>query len=137
MLTRTLIAAIALILAVLVAAVPEGAAQRTRTDIDSGLNTLLLGRTTANQLVTDGTINTGGFAANVVMTAGAVTGIILQKGIRPGQIITVVHKGTGTITFAASGTSNVAYGTSAIIQSLAAAMFVWDDASSLWHPLNP
>ena len=136
---RRLIVSIALVLAVLVLAVPEGAAQRTRTDIDSGGNALLLGRvaSTVQTIVTDGTINSRGGSATRVTATGNVTGIILQKSIRPGHVLVILNVGAGTITFAAVATSNVSYGTSAVIQSKAAAMFVWDDASDMWHPLNP
>lgn len=136
MLTRTLIALI-VFAALLVAGPAE--AQRTRTDIDSGSNALLLGRiaSTITVIATDGTIPArGGSAVRVEATAN-VTGVILQKGFRSGQVLIIMNTGAGTVTFAAAATSNVSYGTSSVIQARAAAAFVWDDASDFWRPTNP
>ena len=113
---------------------------QSRTSLDITDNTLLLGRQAgaATALVTDGTIASAGrVVARILLSQGNVTGIILGAGTKAGQVVVVHNIGVGTITFAASGTSNVSYGASAVIQSLAAAMFVWDDTSSLWYPLNP
>ena len=126
------------VFAALLAAGPA-AAQRTRTDIDSGSNALLLGRiaSTVELLATDGTIPARGGSAIRVSTQANVTGMILQKGTRSGQTLAIFNVGPGTVTFAAAATSNVSYGTSTVIQALAAAMFIWDDASDYWRPLNP
>ena len=136
MLTRTLIALI--VFAALLAAGPAEA-QRTRTDIDSGSNALLLGRiaSTVTVIATDGTIPGRGGSVVRVDAVVSATGVILQKGTRSGQTLVIMNLGAGTVTFAAAATSNVSYGTSAVIQSLAAVMFVWDDASDLWRPTNP
>ena len=69
-----------------------------------------------------------------VTTAAAVTGITLPVGTRPGQQLIVIHEGAAanTITFAASGTSNVADGVSAVITGPSQKMFVWDSVTSLW-----
>lgn len=136
MLTRTLIALI--VFAALLAAGPAEA-QRTRTDIDSGSNALLLGRiaSTVELIATNGTIPARGGSAVRVSTQANVTGMILQKGTRSGATLVVMNVGPGTVTFAAAATSNVSYGTSAVIQAAAAATFIWDDASDLWRPTNP
>ena len=71
-----------------------------------------------------------------VSPAGAVTGIILQAGTSAGQTCLVVNEAVAanTVTFAASGTSNVADGTSSVIAGLNARRFVWDSGTSLWYP---
>ena len=122
---------------ILVVAAPVFAQSRTFIDITD--NTLVLGRNAgvAAAIATSGTITTAGMSIRRVHATASVTGVILQAGTKAGQVITVINHGAGTITFAASGTSIVAYGTSAIIQSLAGAQFVWDDLLSLWFPLNP
>jgi hypothetical protein len=47
-------------------------------------------------------------------------------------VIFNVHA-TNAITFAASGTSRVADGTSSSVAALTAARFTWDATSSLWY----
>src|SRR5579859_706924 len=68
-------------------------------------------------LATGNTNTVGVFGVVRVTAAAAVTGIILPVGSRPGQQLIVIHEGAAanTITFAASGTSNVADGASAVI----------------------
>lgn len=68
----------------------------------------------------------------VVDNAGAVTGIILNAGTDDGQIIHITNLGSGTVTFAASGTSRVASGTSAVIAVNTHKTFIWRTASALW-----
>lgn len=124
----------------LVALTATPALAQSRTFIDITDNTLVLGRNAgaASALATGGTITAAGRSITRVSTAGgAVTGVILAAGTKAGQVITVINTDAGSITFAASGTSNVAYGASTVIAALAGAMFVWDDLSSLWFPLNP
>lgn len=91
------------------------------------------------QTLTNGsTINTANIGVVRVTAGAAVTGIILQAGTRPGQHVDIVHEGAAanTITFAASGTSNVADGTSDVITGPAAHTFVWDSITSLWYHCN-
>ncbi len=86
--------------------------------------------------ITNGnTITTTGVGVARVAPGGAVTGIILQSGVFPGQEVWVVNEATGanTVTFAAAGTSNVADGASAALAGLTARKFVWDGATSLWY----
>jgi hypothetical protein len=68
--------------------------------------------------------------------AAAVTGIILAVGSTNGQRVTVFNESAAanTITFAASGTSNVADGTGDVIAGLTARTFVWNASTSLWYP---
>lgn len=111
---------------------------QSKTQIDITDNILRLGRAAAAQeVVTDGTIDTTGVSYINLDGSGAITGVILEAGTKSGQIVTIINKRDGSVTFAASGTSNVAYGTSSVIATLAAATFIWDDASSLWYPTNP
>jgi hypothetical protein len=65
--------------------------------------------------------------------AAAVTGIILQAGGFPDQRLTVLNEGAFSITFAASGTSNVADGVSDVIATLTAREFIWDQNNSWWY----
>jgi hypothetical protein len=126
--------ALALVVLTATPALPQ-----SRTQIDITDNVLLLGRNAgaAVAIATGGTIDTTGMSIRRLTNGLAVTGVILEAGTKAGQVVVIVNAGSGTITFATSGTSNVAYGTSAVIQAGAAAMFVWDDVSSLWFPLNP
>jgi len=84
-------------------------------------------------VATSGTIATAAVrVALVTVTAGAaITAAVLQPGTINGQAITVVNEnatGASTITFAASGTSNVGQGTGAVISGLTSRAFVWDGA---------
>lgn len=80
------------------------------------------------------TINlpTAGFNKQVT-AAGALTGVILAPGIADGQTINVINTSTFSITFAASGVSNVADGALAIIPALRAMIFVWVTSAALWY----
>lgn len=90
---------------------------------------------TVTTLATGNTINVNQLGVVRVTAAAAVTGIILQAGVKPGQQVIVIHEGAAanTITFAASGTSNVADGVSAVITGPSQKMFVWDSVTSLWY----
>lgn len=83
----------------------------------------------------NGTINTAGVGIARVSPAAARTGCILQAGTTPGQECWVVNEAiaANSITFAASGTSNVADGTSDVLAGLVARKFVWDSSTSLWY----
>lgn len=83
----------------------------------------------------NGTIATAGVGVARVSPAAARTGIILAAGTTPGQEIWVVNEATGanSLTFAASGTSNVADGAGAALAGLTARKFVWDSVQSLWY----
>lgn len=78
-------------------------------------------------------ITTRFFGIVEVTTSANVTGIILQ-GFNPEdwRTIQVMNNGTGTITFAAAGTSHVANGVSAVIQPNSVCDFVWNPDLVLW-----
>ena len=59
--------------------------------------------------------------------------MILQAGTASGQPVTVINEGSGSVTFAASMTSDVADGTSDVIAVNTARSFTWDSAQSLWY----
>jgi hypothetical protein len=81
-----------------------------------------------------GTIATAALSFSRVNPAADRTGCILEAGTADGQVIIVMNvSASKTITFAASGTSNVADGTSDVIAALSAAMYVWGAATSLWY----
>lgn len=70
-----------------------------------------------------------------VAPTGAFTGMILAPGRSPGQQKVVVNESVAanTITFAASGTSNVADGASCVIAGLRQMTFIWDAVTALWY----
>lgn len=90
---------------------------------------------TAAATATSGTITTAGVSVARVSPAGAITGVILQAGTYPGQQVTVVNEAiaANSVTFAASGTSGVADGTTTVIPGLRASTFTWDSGTSLWY----
>ena len=91
---------------------------------------------TVQTLATGNTITTPANTGVVRVTAAAaVTGIIIGAGTNPGQRLTVIHEGAAanTVTFAASGTSNVADGASDAITGPSARTFVWDSITALWY----
>lgn len=91
---------------------------------------------TVQTLTTGNTITVAANTSSVRVTAGAaVTGIILGAGTLGGQLLSVIHEGAAanTITFAASGTSNVADGTSDVITGPSARLYVWDSVTALWY----
>ncbi len=83
----------------------------------------------------NGTIATAGVGVALTTPAAARTGIILGVGTINGQELTVINQGTAgnSLTMAASGTSNVADGTSDVISNFTAAKFVWNSTAALWY----
>lgn len=71
--------------------------------------------------------------------AAAATGAALPLGTQNGQILWLVitTAAANTITFAASGTSNVAGGAAVSLAGLAAHCFVWDAVGALWYQVGP
>ncbi|HEY6543197.1 MAG TPA: hypothetical protein VIZ18_19800 [Ktedonobacteraceae bacterium] len=95
---------------------------------------------TAVAIANTGTIATANIGVSRVSPASAVTGVILAAGTIPGQLVWVVNEAvaTNSVTFAASGTSNVADGVNDILSGLQSRLYVWDSATSLWYPVgNP
>lgn len=90
---------------------------------------------TSVAIANNGTIATVGVGLSRVNPAAAVTGNILQPGVYPGQIVTVVNEAAAanTVTFAAAATSFVADGVSDAIAGLTARTFIWDSATALWY----
>lgn len=90
---------------------------------------------TAPAVANAGTITTTGVGVARVAPGGAVTGIILQSGVVPGQSCWVINEAAGanSITFAASGTSHVADGVSDVLAGLTARLFIWDSVTALWY----
>lgn len=80
-----------------------------------------------------GTIFPNLFGLVTVGGAGGFTGVILQAGTYSGQAVTVINTGGGSITFAVSGTSNVADGAADVIAQNTARTFIWDAGNSLWY----
>lgn len=94
---------------------------------------------TAAATASSGTIATAGVGVARVSPAGAVTGVILGAGAYPGQQCWVVNEAVvgNSVTFAASGTSNVANGVGEVIPGLSARLYVWDSGQSLWYSVSP
>lgn len=95
---------------------------------------------TVQTLASTNTVSVGQNQSVVRVTAaGAVTGIILTAGTQAGQMLCIIHEGSAanTLTMAASGTSNVAGGTTVSLAGLAAHLFFWDSITSLWYQVGP
>lgn len=121
---------------------PNGAALRMFSDayvtttLQLANGTLNLAQSaTAPAIANAGTITTAGVGVARVSPAGAVTGVILQAGTVGGQLVLVINEATSanSITMAASGTSNVADGTSDVIAGGIARLFVYDSSTNLWY----
>lgn len=82
----------------------------------------------------NGTINTANLGISRVTPTAARAGVILQAGTQPGQLIIVRNEAAqaNSITFAASGTSNVSDGVNDIIPGGQDALYEWSSAASLW-----
>lgn len=87
-------------------------------------------------VASSGTINTVGVSVARVNPAGAVTGVIVQPGTISGQQVLIVNESANSVTMAASGTSNVASGTGAVVAANASSLLVWDAATSLWYKVG-
>jgi hypothetical protein len=74
------------------------------------------------------------FPAIAVNSAGAYTGLILEKGGQDGQLVTVINVNASAQTMAVSGTSNVANGTACVIPASSSMRFIWNAGVSLWYP---
>jgi hypothetical protein len=83
-----------------------------------------------------GTIATANVASARFSGAAAVTSVIMAPGTIDGQTITVINEGTGSITFAASG-SNVANGSASSIGAGTSCTYIWSVRTSLWYPAAP
>lgn len=90
---------------------------------------------TPTTIAGSGTITHNNCPVAFVTTAAAVTGVILQAGTQNGQQLIIAHAGSAanTITFAASGTSNVAGGTAVVITGPRSVTLTWNARTSLWY----
>ena len=86
----------------------------------------------------NGTINTANLGITRVTPAAARAGCILQAGTQPGQLVIVRNEGSqaNSITFAASGTSNVSDGVNDIILGGQDALYEWSSTANLWLRVN-
>lgn len=85
-----------------------------------------------------GTIATANLGITRVTPAAARTGVILAAGTQPGQLVIVRNEAAqaNSITFAASGTSNVSDGVNDIILGGQDALYEWSSAANLWVRVN-
>lgn len=77
--------------------------------------------------------SSGGYALLPLAPTGNLTGAIMVKGLMDGQVVKILNTSADTITFAASGTSNVADGTSDVIAATSVAEYTYFNATSLWY----
>lgn len=108
-------------------------AYATRSVEISGGTISFLQSTSAAAIANGNTVTTAGVGVARVNPAGNVTGIILGVGTLAGQKVTVINESAFSVTFAASGTSNVADGTGSVIATLTAATFTWNGGTNLWY----
>lgn len=88
---------------------------------------------TANGQTINWQNSNGAFELARPTNAGSFTGMILQPGVVDGQMIRVVNEGTGSLQFAASGTSHVAGGTGCTINAGFMKIFSYDLTAGLWY----
>ena len=88
--------------------------------------------TSAQTIGSAGTIIIANIRNVRLTTAGAVTGVIMPVGYA-GAPVYLVNESANSITFAASGTSRVAAGVSAVLAAFSKMVLVWDSATSLWY----
>ena len=71
------------------------------------------------------------FGRVYVSNAGNITGVIMQAGRYDHQMISVINYGSGTVTMAAVGTSNVLGGTAIAIPVNQGMTFLWIVATNI------
>lgn len=91
-------------------------------------------RKTRQLIATGETIkhNQAGFV-RIDATAGAATGVIMQKGAVDGQKITVVNVSANAATFAAVATSFVKDGANVSVAANRAIEMIWDAEGAAWY----
>ena len=88
-------------------------------------------------LASSSTIQSRGVTRSVVNTTTAITGMKFQSALSTdSQFLVVENNGTGSITFAAAGTSLVKNGTSCVILPNTAMGFQWRPDQGNWYPLG-
>jgi len=81
------------------------------------------------------TATDGSYAAIPVVASSAVTGLIIEQPVNGWSQIVIINTSAYTMTFDISGISNVADGTSDVINALAAKSFIYNATTSLWYKL--
>lgn len=79
------------------------------------------------------TVSTGYVSRNRLGCSASYTGLILAAGGFEGQEVILTNVGTGTLTFAASGTSHVADGAADSLAPNSQRRYTWDVSKSLWY----
>lgn len=87
----------------------------------------------APALASSGTITTAGIGSARVAPTANVTAVVMGTGTKAGQEVVVINQSAFSITMAASGTSHVANGTSAVIAANRCMFAKWDSVTSLWY----
>lgn len=89
----------------------------------------------ATALAASGTITTQNIRVARIAPTAAVAACVMQAGNIDGQTVEVINEAASTfsVTFAASGSSNVADGVTTVISPLRSAHFVWDQTTALWY----
>ncbi len=90
----------------------------------------------AGAVATGDTIDPTGQSVVRMAPTAAATGVVLKPGTYGGQRVSLINEATTTgytVTFAASGTSNVAAGTSAVVAINSRLDLCWDPAQALWY----
>lgn len=88
-----------------------------------------------------GSTSSNGVSVNITRSgvtyaaSGSLTGWIIPKGTIDGQDLTIFNTGTGSITFAAAGTSFVQGGVGVSIAASTAKNFKFNQAAGLWFPI--
>jgi hypothetical protein len=112
---------------------------RAAAGVSSFNGTIALGQASVQALANNSTITvfkSVAVGSVPVTTTGPVTGVILQPGSINGQEASVINRSSNSITFAASGTSNVADGVNCVIPPLTTRRFLWDRGTSLWYSIR-
>lgn len=65
-------------------------------------------------------------------TSGAVTGILLQKGLKHGQMAVLMNTSANNATFASAATSFVADGANVSVLATRCVILFWDAVLQLW-----
>lgn len=65
-------------------------------------------------------------------TAGAITGVLMDRGVTHGQLFFLLNTSANSLTFASSATSLVADGANVTIPANRMGIFIWDGLLSLW-----
>jgi hypothetical protein len=118
--------------------IPSGAAAGLAAISDASGNVswgLPLAPAASSQALSNGSTITPAAATGLypLTATGAVTGLIIAPPPSGLSQITLVNQSSSSLTFAASGTSNVADGTSDVIAALTCRTFIYDANTSLWY----